>query len=114
MSATVTRKTSYSLPAVLSDALDNHPVAAVSIHHFTIDALDAYIASKPSPMKMTALCRAMDTLVERECPKTFCPPAILGKPLHYYKAIAASLKVSLSALIANAVAAALQMHPAKA
>jgi hypothetical protein len=104
-------KTSYSLPLSLLNALDNDPVAVLSIHRFTIKALDAYLASGSKPMPMRKLCRAMGTTVERDCPKTFRPPASLGKSVDHYKAKAFALKVSLSALIANAVAASLKIHP---
>lgn len=104
-------KTSYSLPICVSNALDNHPVAALSIHHFTIAALDAFIAAGNQPITMGELNKRLDTIVERDAPKTFAPPKSLGKPIDHYKAVAKSLGVSLSALIANATAAALQMHP---
>jgi hypothetical protein len=107
----MTQKTSFALHHVVLDRLRSTPGIRENIHAFSVAATNAYLATRPSPMDMRRLGDKLDSLVCRESPLTFSPPRTNSYPLSHYKAAARNLGVSLSALVANAVTAALGMHP---
>jgi hypothetical protein len=105
------QKTSFALHHPVIRALRSSASVSDNINGFAVAATNAFIASDTRPMSMRKMTEAFDETVCRESPFTFCPPRSAAYSLSHYQRMAKSRGVSLSCLVANAVAAALNVHP---
>ena len=102
-------RTSIGLPEAIMDKAYSTMGVGQNLHFFMLAATDAYIASGTQPISNRALSRILDSKVYRVSPATFAPSRRSGRMVSHYKAVAKSHGVSLSALVSNAMASALNM-----